>query len=347
VCGGFLAWTPASLPDSHFADGPLDWPPELAYRRVQVAPDLGMMCFSAGPATMSERRGTILFVHGFPETAASWKDYVVNFGDQGFYAVACDLRNVNNSLSSSGTSFSFDQMADDIKGIADSTGDAKTIVVGHDWGAAAVQAFSIKYPDSVSAMVLLGVPHIELYRWHNTIRLPIALQHVWYFLFFGLTGPVARWKAANEDFGWFISFLFGSANPKAFSKTQIEQLKDVYKRTIPDASNSVLTTWYSMGCAWLLKGIMPPGVFSGTSSSMWSPYTAITAPTLQLHGTKDPYVTADEMIDANPDQTVFFPNPKSKYKIYPDATHWINHEFKAEVIKDMSNFLDNVFGKYK
>ena len=42
------------------------------------------------------------------------------------------------------------------------------------------------------------------------MRLPFSVTHVWYFLFWGLTGPLARWKVAKDEFAWFISFAFGS-----------------------------------------------------------------------------------------------------------------------------------------
>ena len=58
-----------------------------------------------------------------------------------YHALACDLRNVNNSQSTSlgHYGYTLDQVADDLKGIVDSTGQVKVIVVGHDWGSATVQ----------------------------------------------------------------------------------------------------------------------------------------------------------------------------------------------------------------
>jgi len=333
---------PPEPEDPYFVDLPFEWPAYLQYFSIKAADDLEVQCFSSGPKSKSDRKGTIFFAHGFPETAASWKDYVVHFGSRGFHALACDLRNVNNSVSTSGMSFSIDQLADDLKGIADSVGEDKIAVVGHDWGAAAVQAFAMKYPHSVSAAVILAVPHIELYRWYNVVRLPVVIQHVWYFLFCGLTGPVARWKVAKDDFGWSTWFFLGGTNPGAFTKSELERLKKLYSRSMTDPASSTVTTWYWMGCMWLLKGMLPPGMVSGIVASMWSSYTPITAPTLQLHGVNDGFVTADEMIAANPDQSVFFPHPKSKYKLYPEATHFVNHEFKADVIAEITAFFDQV-----
>ena len=45
---------------------------------------------------------------------------------------------------------------------------------------------------------------------YNLARLPFSLKDVWYFLFFGLGGHIARWRAAKDDFGWFMWFTLGA-----------------------------------------------------------------------------------------------------------------------------------------
>lgn len=342
VFGGFLAWTPAPIPEGHFSDAPFDWPAELEYRSIKAADDLNMMCYSIGPEAPAERRGSIIFVHGFPESAASWKEYVMHFGKQGFYTLACDQRNVNNSVSTSGNRFSFDQMADDIKGLVDAIGEDRVAVVGHDWGAIAAQVFTLKYPEMVSALVTMAVPHLELYRWYNTLNLLTALKNVWGVLFLGLTGPVARWKIAKDDFGWFLRYAFSSSNPGAYSKSEIARIKEMWRRRLTDPAASTVTTWYKPGVLWFLKGSLPPGASPGFLASMWSNFTAVEAPTLQLHGRNDVFLTGEKMIEAYPDQNVFFSHAKSQHKVYPTASHWINREFVADAIADISAFFDAV-----
>ena len=102
-------------------------------------------------------------------------------------------------------------LRDDFLGVLQSTGQSKAIIVGHDWGSAVVWAFALKYPQHTTALVTFAVPHLELYRSYNTFRLPFSLTHVWYFLFYGLTGPAARWKAAKDDMAWFTKFENGAS----------------------------------------------------------------------------------------------------------------------------------------
>ena len=96
----FLAIPPSTeWQKEHFTDEPFEWPESLQYFEVKsAAPDgLILNTIVAGPPA-AESKGVILFSHGFPETAASWKDYILYYAQQGYHVRAPDLRNVNNSL---------------------------------------------------------------------------------------------------------------------------------------------------------------------------------------------------------------------------------------------------------
>ena len=211
----FLAFPPSSSwQEAHFTDEPFDWPEQLQYHDVksEAADGLILKTVVAGPPA-AESKGVILFAHGFPETAASWKDYMLHFAAEGYHVRAPDLRNVNNSQSAS-THQTLEMISDDFLGVLKSTGQSKAVIVGHDWGSAVVWSFALRYPQHTAALVTLAVPHLELYRAYNTFRLPFSAKFVWYFLFFGLTGPLARWKAAKDDFGWFMSWGFGTSSQR-------------------------------------------------------------------------------------------------------------------------------------
>ena len=208
----FFAFSPSpEWEEDHFSDEQFEWPESLPYSEVKSAAADGLILHTivAGPPA-AESKGVVLFAHGFPESASSWKDYILHYAEQGYHVRAPDLRNVNNSVAKT-TDASLDMMADDFLGVLQSTGQSKAIIVGHDWGSAVVWAFALKYPQHTTALVTFAVPHLELYRSYNTFRLPFSLTHVWYFLFYGLTGPAARWKAAKDDMAWFTKFENGAS----------------------------------------------------------------------------------------------------------------------------------------
>jgi pimeloyl-ACP methyl ester carboxylesterase len=250
----FLAWSPStSWQDAHFSDEPFEWPKTLQYHDVAGAEGLVHRVIIAGPPA-AESKGVILFAHGFPETAASWKHYLLHYAALGYHVIAPDLRNVNNTVAAS-AAMSLDLVADDLSLLIQSTGQRNAIVVAHDWGCGAAWAAAIKHPERVKALVVMAVPHMELYRAYNVARLPFALKDVWYFLFFGLSGPLARWKIAKDDFEWFVWWGMGTSAPNTFSKAEVARYKLMWARTLVAPETSTVTSWYFMGCAWLLKVI--------------------------------------------------------------------------------------------
>ncbi|CAE7193355.1 yfhM [Symbiodinium necroappetens] len=335
----WLAWSPStSWQEQHFSDEPFSWPDSLRYLDKAGSQGITLKTIVAGP-NPAESKGVVLFVHGFPETAASWKEYILHYAAAGYHVLAPDMRNVNNSMAESGT-LCFDLLSDDLLSLVTSTGHDKAIVVGHDWGAVISWVFALRFPARTQALVVMAVPHPELYRSYNVVRLPFSVTHVWYFLFWGLTGPLARWKAAKDDFAWFISFAFGSSRPKTYSKEMIKRLKEVYARTYQSDTHCPLSTWYWMGNEWLLKSVLPPSVLGpGIINSLWTDgQTPSIVPTLQLFGSDDIYVSpgmagwsADSMYVAHP----------SKRTVVYDASHWLLHEKTAEILQEMDAFIQS------
>eukprot|EP00928_Gymnodinium_smaydae_P030705 TRINITY_DN22759_c0_g1_i1.p1 TRINITY_DN22759_c0_g1~~TRINITY_DN22759_c0_g1_i1.p1 ORF type:complete len:369 (-),score=39.48 TRINITY_DN22759_c0_g1_i1:165-1244(-) len=335
----FFAVSPSTeWENDHFTDEPFEWPESLQYSDVKSAASDGLILHTivAGPPA-DKSKGVVVFAHGFPETAASWKDYILHYAKQGYHVRAPDMRNVNNSIAQN-TDASLDIVADDLLGVLQTTGQSKTVIVGHDWGAGASWAFALKYPQHTTALVTLAVPHLELYRSYNTFRLPLALTHVWYFLFFGLTGPVARWRVVKDDCAWSTKFCFGTSEPQTFSKAEIARLKKMYARTMSSSSSSTVTTWYSMGCWWLLKSLLPKTLLApGLSTSMWSDgNTPSRVPTLQLFGSRDAYINPSMF--GHSANAEYVAHPYKRTVVY-DATHWLNHEKKREIMQEMDSFI--------
>ena len=340
VFAAFFAYTPSSSwQDAHFSDEPAPaWPEGAKYVSVPGAQGLVHQAITAGPAP-AESKGVIVFCHGFPETARSWLPYISHYAAAGYHVLAPDLRNVNNTVApNNNNDLSLDLLADDLLAVVKSTGQEKAIVVGHDWGAGAAWAFALKYPAHAQSLVSMSVPHLELYRSFNVWRLPYSVDHEWYFLFFGLTGPVARWKAALGDFGWFTKWGFGTSDPGAFSKAEVASFKSVWERDMASATRSPLTGWYWMGNMLILKGLLPASVTGGgLCASMWSDgETPSKTPTLQLFGGRDNYINPSMFGHASNKEYVAHTNKRT---VIFDATHWVNHEKKTECMAEMDSFF--------
>ena len=117
--------------------------------------------FASGPS-----QGTpIIFVHGWPELALSWRHQLPVFGALGFRAVAPDLRgHGRSSLYSTHDAYAQREIVADMIELLDSLGEERAIWVGHDWGASVVWNIASHHPDRCLAVANLCVPYATLER---------------------------------------------------------------------------------------------------------------------------------------------------------------------------------------
>jgi len=117
--------------------------------------------FESGP-----NQGTpIIFVHGWPELALSWRHQLPVFGALGFRAIAPDLRgHGRSSLYSTHDAYAQHEIVADMIELLDSVGKEKAIWVGHDWGASVVWNIASHHPERCLAVANLCVPYATLER---------------------------------------------------------------------------------------------------------------------------------------------------------------------------------------
>jgi epoxide hydrolase A/B len=108
-------------------------------------------------------RGTgpaVLLLHGFPETAYSWRHQLLALADAGFRAIAPDQRGYGGTDAPAEIE-AYDQveLAADVIALCDALGIDRAPVVGHDWGSPVAWHTAQLHPDRVSAVVALSVPY--------------------------------------------------------------------------------------------------------------------------------------------------------------------------------------------
>lgn len=109
---------------------------------------------ATGPA-----KGTVaLFLHGFPDLPTSWVPVMERFAAEGYRCIAPWMRGYPPSTTEG--PFDLDRLARDVRRLADEISTRrKTVLLGHDWGAAAVWFASMRWPDRFAAAVTASVPH--------------------------------------------------------------------------------------------------------------------------------------------------------------------------------------------
>lgn len=114
----------------------------------------------AGPIP-GEGRATLLFLHGFPELAYSWRKQFPAMAAAGYSVLAPDLRGYGASDKPLGQpAYEMREIVADIKGLLDHYGVERVIVVGHDWGSLICWSLPFYMPERLLGIANLNIPFL-------------------------------------------------------------------------------------------------------------------------------------------------------------------------------------------
>jgi pimeloyl-ACP methyl ester carboxylesterase len=102
----------------------------------------------------------ILFAHGFPDTAYTWRKQMQAVADAGYHAIAPDMRGYGGSSAPADAAlYTPFQTVGDLVGLLDALQVPEAIIVGHDWGANVAWNAAMMRPDRFKAVFCLSVPY--------------------------------------------------------------------------------------------------------------------------------------------------------------------------------------------
>jgi pimeloyl-ACP methyl ester carboxylesterase len=139
-------------------------------------------------------RPLALMVHGYPDTAWTWRYLGPFLAQRGWRAVAPFTRGYAPSDLAPDDSYLVADQAGDVLAIhAALGGDERSVLIGHDWGAVAVWAVTEREPSRFARYVALAVPPTAaiLKPFTSPGTLGIGLRQArmsWYFLYNQLPG---------------------------------------------------------------------------------------------------------------------------------------------------------------
>ncbi|MEM9514133.1 MAG: alpha/beta hydrolase [Actinomycetota bacterium] len=167
-------------------------------------------------------RPPLVFVHGWPELAHSWRHQMEHFAAAGSPCVAIDVRGYGRSSAPSEIErYTLKELAADVAAVIEEVGDRPAIVIGHDWGAPIVYHTAIRHPDRVAAVAGMSVPH--------TPPLPISLLDVFDQLY-------------ADRFFYMLYFREPGVVEEAFNRDLRDALKRVYFALSGDGPESPLSS---------------------------------------------------------------------------------------------------------
>ena len=221
-----------------------------------------------------------LCLHGFPDTAYTWRKVAPLLVDAGWRVVAPFLRGSAPSSTASDGAYHVGALMDDALRVVEAAGPTgRDVLIGHDWGAIA-GAGLIAMPDSpFQRAAILSVPMPAAFRPLGRVpesgrlaaKLPSQLLHSWYIMYFQL--PWLPDRSAS----WVVSRLWRLWSPGYRAD---EDLRYV------DAAIGAPERWRAALGYYraALRGGRPPAQYAELHRQWWSEPRL---PTLFLHGTDD------------------------------------------------------------
>ncbi|KAJ5675657.1 hypothetical protein N7462_008554 [Penicillium macrosclerotiorum] len=105
----------------------------------------------------------ILFIHGWPATAITWKAQLNAFASVGFRAIAPDMPGYGQSTARRVVDdYCQEALVEGMMALLADTGRRAAVWVGHDWGSGVTSSVAIQHPETVKALVSMCVPYSTL-----------------------------------------------------------------------------------------------------------------------------------------------------------------------------------------
>jgi pimeloyl-ACP methyl ester carboxylesterase len=269
-----------------------------------------LYCAELGPTN-----GPLVFLlHGCPEYWYGWRHHIAPLARAGFRVVAPDQRGYGDSDKPKGiAAYDLDILAADIVGLADTLGRDRFAVVGHDWGASVGWWIARNYPARVSQLAVLNAPHPAI--WKYAMRhVPAQRRRSRYVGMMALPG-IPEFLVRARNFNALVQALRGARRKDAFSKVDIEQYRQAWKK--PGAITAMLNYYRA-----LLRKDMP-----------LADEKRIATPVRIIWGVDDAFgipELANESAKLCDDAKIVF---------IESATHWVAHDEPERVERALLEFL--------
>lgn len=126
-----------------------------------------------------------LLLHGFPESAHSYRYQIPLLTQLGYRVWAPNLRGYGKSDKPRGRkAYAVDALNQDITDLIDESGARSVTLIGHDWGGNIAWSYAMHGARPLDRLVVLNCPHPVCFR--KGLLTPAQLQRSWYMLLFQL-----------------------------------------------------------------------------------------------------------------------------------------------------------------
>lgn len=265
-----------------------------------------------------------LLLHGFPDTAQTWRHLMPELADTGYRVVAPFMRGYAPSAVPSDGCYQTAKLARDANALHENLGgDSESVIIGHDWGAPSCYGAAIDAPTRWRKVVGMAVPPTAALGMAFVQNLE-QIKKSWYMFFFqhGLADLVV---GANNHA--FIEMLWRDWSPGYDASFDLESIR----KSLADPKNLQAALGYYR--ATLGDGYRDPQL-SELQNQMASGVP--TQPLLYLHGANDGCIGVDVVESAKK-----IAPANVKFEVVAAAGHFLQLEQPKVVNKLICNFLAN------
>lgn len=274
-----------------------------------------LACGDAGPLA--------LCLHGFPDTAWSWRHLLPELADAGYRAVAPFLRGYAPTEVPADGRYQTGALAADACALHEALGgDGDAVIVGHDWGAFATYGAAAWQPDRWRRVVAMSVPPAVVLL--GGMMTPAQLKRSWYIWFFQMAG-LPEMMVPADDFE-VIAQLWADWSPGHDGAEDVDHVREALR----DPANLAAAIGY-------YRAMFDPSTHDpALAEAQAATQLPLPQPTLYLHGRDDGCLGVEMVGDG---VLAGLPAEGSRYEIVDGAGHFLQVEQPEIVNRLIIDFL--------
>ena len=262
-----------------------------------------------------------LCLHGFPDSAQTWRHLLPELAAVGYRAVAPYLRGYAPSEVPADGRYQAAALALDACALHEALGgDGDAVLIGHDWGATATYMAANHEPQRWRRIVTMAVPPAGAVA--GGFLSYQQLRRSWYMFFF--QHPLADVAVPMDDLA-FIDGLWAEWSPGYDASDDLPHVKAALR----DPANLAAALGYYRA---MLGGV---GVDPALGDVQAKASQVTPQPTLYLHGRTDGCMGADLAEGA----AALLTSPGSRLALVDDAGHFLHLERPEHVNRLVLDFL--------
>lgn len=263
----------------------------------------------------------VVFIHGFPELAHSWRYQVPALAEAGYRAIAYDQRGYGASSKPEAIeAYALTELVDDAVGLLDALDIGTATFVGHDWGSIVVWSVAVMHPNRVDRVISLNVPYRGWCAGFPSTQI-IREQLV-------------------DRFGYVLEFQKPGVTEAVFAADPQAWLKTIFLGIAADSDFMTDDDFAVYLDAFVEGGLSGPlgpyrNIDANAAATAHLANAPITRPTLMITADRDPILPASLATGMErwiPDLTVT--------GVY-DSGHWTQQEQPEQVSTAIIEFLEN------